>query len=351
MEEQQGPPLAEPKPAEPDSELGSLEPPKTSRKGLLAEVAKFGLAAFILWWLYHRGSLQPAELRRALAHWPTFLFVCVITLVAFYTQGLRWLALLKSRGISVPLWNAFTYLMEGKFFNLIVPAYVGEDFMRGLHVVQSHHGSRTKVIGSLLVDRASGVFTMLLFGATGILLRPALLSDGRLRGLLSVCVAAMAATLVGIFFLRLVERPPGFVLSLAQRLHLHVAIDAMYAEGRHYARNIPLLLWAVALTLFNQAFMIASFYLLGLTLGMGNVAVLDYVVYGPCGMLATMLPVAPMGLGVGQVAFLELFKLARSDQGGNLYSLYFLVTLLMSILGGAFYLSHKKKPSAPNPRP
>jgi uncharacterized membrane protein YbhN (UPF0104 family) len=329
---------------EAEQEELELEPPKTSLKGKIAEVGKFAFAALILWWLYHRGSLQPAELKRALAHWPMFLFVCAITVVAYYTQGLRWQVLLKSRDISMPLWNAFTYLMEGKFFNLIVPAYVGEDFARGLRAIQSHHATRTKVIGSLLVDRASGVFTMLLFGAAGLLLRPALLSDVRLRGLLLVCLAAMGATLIGIFFLRLVERPPQFVLNIAQRLHLHVAIDAMYSEGRHYALNMPLLLWAVALTLFNQAFMIASFYWLGLTLGMGNVAILDYVVYGPCGMLATMLPVAPMGLGVGQVAFLELFKLAHSDQGGNLYSLYFVMTLLMSIVGGAFYLSHKKHP-------
>ena len=350
MEEQKAAPVPEPNEidlieANQDANL-ELEPPKTSAKGWLAEAGKVAFAAFILWWMYHRGTLQPAELRRALAHWPMFLFVCAITVVAFYTQGLRWLALLKSRGISVPLWNAFTYLMEGKFFNLIVPAYVGEDFARGLRAIQSHHGTRTKVIGSLLVDRASGVFTMLLFGASGLLLRPELLKDGRLRGLLFLCLALMGATLIGIFFLRLVVRPPQFVLGIAQRLHLHVAIDAMYAEGRHYARNIPLLLWAVALTLFNQAFMIASFYCLGLTLGMGDVALLDYVVYGPCGMLATMLPVAPMGLGVGQVAFLELFKMAHSDQGGNLYSLYFLMTLLMSIAGGGFYLSHKKHPKS-----
>jgi glycosyltransferase 2 family protein len=347
MDEQQAAPLPEPNAAErPEAEdtgIESLEPPKASAKGWLKEAAKFALAGFILWWLYHRGSLRPDELRRALAHWPMFLFVCLITLFAFYTQGFRWLVLLKSRGITLSLWHAFAYLMEGKFFNLIVPAYVGEDFVRGLHAIQSHNGSRTKVIGSLLVDRASGVFTMLLFGAAGILLRPSLLSDVRLRGLLSVCVAAMSATLTGIFFLRMVERPPKFVLSLAERLHLHVAIDAMYAEGRHYALNIPLLLWAVVLTLLNQATMIASFFFLGQTLGMGNVGWLDFMVYGPCGMLATMLPVAPMGLGVGQVAFLELFRLAHSEQGGNLYSLYFLMTLLMSILGGGFYLSHKKK--------
>ncbi len=169
------------------------------------------------------------------------------------------------------------------------------------------------------------------------------MGDVRIRGLFLICSGAMAATLAGIFFLRMVARPPAFVLSLAARLHLHVAIDSMYAEGRHYALNIPLLLWAVALTIFNQAFMIAGFFCLGLTLGMSNVTVLDYVVYAPCGMLSTILPVAPMGLGVGQVVFLELFKLAHSDQGGNLFSLYLLMTLLMNILGGVFYLSHKKR--------
>ncbi|GEM_PF-926569 len=320
-----------------------LEPPKTSTKGKIAEVAKFVFAALILWWLYHRGSLKPAELTRALEHWPMFLFVCFITLIAYYTQGIRWLALLRSRGIRVPLWNAFTYLMEGKFFNLIVPANVGEDFVRGLRAIRSHDALRSRVIGSLLVDRAAGVFTMLFFGAAGILLQPSLMGDVRIRGLFLICSGAMAATLAGIFFLRMVARPPAFVLSLAARLHLHVAIDSMYAEGRHYALNIPLLLWAVALTIFNQAFMIAGFFCLGLTLGMSNVTVLDYVVYAPCGMLSTILPVAPMGLGVGQVVFLELFKLAHSDQGGNLFSLYLLMTLLMNILGGVFYLSHKKR--------
>src|SRR5580658_11207071 len=144
MEEQQSAPVPEQ-----DAELESVElaPPKTSGKGWLMEAAKIAFAALILWWLYHRGSLQPTELKRAFEHWPMFLFVCAITVVAYYTQGIRWLALLKSRGIDVPLWNAFTYLMEGKFFNLIVPAYVGEDFARGLRCIQAHHGSRTKGIG------------------------------------------------------------------------------------------------------------------------------------------------------------------------------------------------------------
>ena len=45
--------------------------------------------------------------------------------------------------------NQLVYLMEGKFFNLIIPGYVGEDFMRGLYAIRTHQGSRSKVIASL----------------------------------------------------------------------------------------------------------------------------------------------------------------------------------------------------------
>lgn len=326
-----------------DTDLPSGPPKAASGRNLLTMLVKLSVAGLIIYWLYRRGDVRPERMKQALERWPMFLGVCGITLFAYWSQGFRWLVLLRSRDIKVPLWNAFFYLMEGKFLNLIVPAYVGEDFMRGLYAVRTHEGSRSRVIASLLVDRASGVFTMLLFGAVGLLLRPALLSDIRLRGLLLLCLGAIVATLAGVLVLRFVTRPPHFVLSLAKRLHLHVAIDAMYAEGHHYAQRIPLLLWAVFLTIINQSFMILSFYLLGQTLGMTNVTMLDFAIYSPCGMLATMLPVAPMGLGVGQLAFLSLFRLAHSEGGADLYSLYTLMVLLMSLLGGIFYVTSKSK--------
>src|SRR5436190_96265 len=79
------------------------------------------------------------------------------------------------------------------------------------------------------------------------------------------------------------------------------------------------------------------------SLGMGNLTAVDFVIFTPCGMLATILPVSPVGLGVGQVAFLSLFRLAGSEQGANLFSLYTLTVLVTSIFGGVFYLSNKRK--------
>jgi uncharacterized membrane protein YbhN (UPF0104 family) len=314
----------------------------TSLKGLLTALAKFAVAGIILYWLYHKGAIQTEKLAAALDHWPVFVGVCAIMLFSYWSQGLRWLALLKSRGIELSLWTAFRYLMEGKFFNLIIPGYFSEDFIRGLYAIRTHQHSRSKVIASLLVDRSAGVFTMVLFGVVGLLLRPSMLADKRLVGLLAICGGAIGVTLAGLAFLFIVKRPPQFVFNVAIRLHLHIAIDKMYAEARFYARDIPLLLLAVGYTLANQALMIWSFYLLGRTLGMGNLTALDFMIFAPCGMLSTILPISPVGLGVGQVAFLSLFRLAGSEQGANLFSLYTLVVLLTSVFGGVFYLGNKR---------
>ena len=319
----------------------NADPGRGRRNHLWIGLAKFALVGIILWWLYQRGEVRPERLRQALEHWPMFLAASAITLFGTYIQGFRWLGLLKSRHIEIPATDAFDHFMQGKFFNLIVPGYVGADLIRGLHAIRTHPGSRSTVIASLLADRVLGVFTMLTLAASGLLLRPALLRDPRLRALSMICLGAMIAAVAGFIVLRVMQSPPAFVLNLARHLHLDVAIDVMYSEGRHYARSTPLLLRALGVTLFVQGVMIASFYLLGQSLGMGDVTVLDFVVFASCGMLATMLPVAPMGLGVGQLAFLALFQFAHSDQGGNLYSLYFLMISAISLLGGFFYMRDK----------
>ena len=100
---------------------------------------------------------------------------------------------------------------------------------------------------------------------------------------------------------------------------------------------------ATAITLINQGLMLFCFWLFGRTLGMESVTAIDYMIFVPVGILATMLPVAPVGLGVGHVAFLTLLKLAGSREGANLFSLYTAVVILLSLSGGLLYLANRSK--------
>jgi hypothetical protein len=335
--------------SEPENSVDTLAP-ETERAGsplksFLIGLLKFAIAGAILYILMRRGELHWDQLGAALSRWDITLSVVVLTTASYYGQAVRWRWLLQSRDIPIHSWSAFRYLMIGKFFNLVIPGYFSEDFVRGLYVIRRGGVSRTRVIVSLLVDRVAGVFSMLILVAFGLLTRPAVLADSRLRALLVIALGGMAAAGVGWVFMRLVPEAPGFLLRLAHLLRLHVHLDKVYAEASHYAHNLKLLVGVVALTLFNQTLMLMCFWLFGQTLQM-DVSPLDYAVYVPSGLLTTMLPVAPVGLGVGQVAFLALFRLAGSDQGANLFSVYTAVVIFLNLAGGLLYLAHRDRPKA-----
>ncbi len=321
------------------------EPAKSPLRGALIAIAKFSAAGIILYILYRRGDLQWRELGAALSRWEVSVSVFLLTAASYYGQAVRWRWLLAYREIPIRSWDGFRYLMMGKFFNLVIPGYFSEDVVRGVYVIRRGGISRRTIVVSLLVDRVAGVFALLLYGSVGLLARPAVLADARLRALLSIALAGLFGIALGLVFLRLVPEAPGFLLRLARILHLHGAVDKLYSEASLYARNIGLLASVVALTLFNQSLMMVCFWLFGRTLRM-EAGWLDYFVYVPAGLLTTMLPVAPVGLGVGQVAFLALFKLTGSNQGANLFSAYTAVIIVLSLMGGVFYvLSHDRNPS------
>lgn len=320
------------------------EPAKSPLKGVLIAIAKFSAAGIILYILYRRGDLHWSELGAALSRWDISASVFLLTAASYYGQAVRWRWLLAYRAIPMHSWDGFRYLMIGKFFNLVIPGYFSEDVVRGVYVVRRGVLRRTVVV-SLLVDRVAGVFALLLYGAVGLLARPAVLEDPRLRALLTITLIGLFGIITVLIFLRMIPEAPGFTLRLARILHLHGAVDKLYSEASLFARNLKLLASVVGLTLFNQSLMMVCFWLFGQTLRM-EAGWLDYFVFVPAGLLTTMLPVAPVGLGVGQVAFLALFKMAGTNQGANLFSAYTAVIIVLSLMGGVFYvLRHDRVPT------
>jgi hypothetical protein len=58
----------------------------------------------------------------------------------------------------------------------------------------------------------------------------------------------------------------------------------------------------------------------------------------PIGMLITTLPLSPGGLGVGHLAFEQLFRLVELTQGANVYNAYFVSQTLLNLTGVLAYL-------------
>jgi len=63
----------------------------------------------------------------------------------------------------------------------------------------------------------------------------------------------------------------------------------------------------------------------------------------PLGLLITAIPVAPAGVGTGNLAFLYLFHLIGSERGADVYSLFALTNIVLSSIGGLVYLRYKSR--------
>jgi hypothetical protein len=62
----------------------------------------------------------------------------------------------------------------------------------------------------------------------------------------------------------------------------------------------------------------------------------------PIGFVSVAIPLAPSGLGVGHMAFEELFNFYHISGGANFFSLYFVITLTVNLIGSIPYIIHKK---------
>lgn len=313
---------------------------KPKRESPLLTLAKFVLAGLLIYFLVRRGDIDLQQLRTALtAHWALGLAAMAVMGFSGMVQAYRWDVILRDRQVRVSYWQALRYLMIGKFFSLVVPGYLSEDIVRALYLIRLNAASRSRVLMSLMADRTMGIMTLFLVVASSLMVRTlgAAHADARLISLRTFTALALAAFVAFLLVVRRFPQPPSLLRSVAAPLRLARLLDAAYAELHYYCCAPLLQMRLLLVSLLNYALLILSFALLGRSLGM-SASWSDYSIFVPLGSLVTMIPIAPIGLGVGQVAFLALFKMAGSNEGANLFSLSLAFGIPLNLLGGLFYL-------------
>lgn len=85
------------------------------------------------------------------------------------SSSIKWYMLLLTRKIKVGLWRLYAYYNIGRFFNLIFPTSFGGDVVRIMQVGK-YTGEKETVAASVVVERFTGMLTMVLFAAIAIFL-------------------------------------------------------------------------------------------------------------------------------------------------------------------------------------
>jgi uncharacterized protein (TIRG00374 family) len=316
-------------------------------KAFFKSLAKIAFAGVIVFWLIQSGKLDISAVRETL-YSQTYVICILIFFAILVLNNTRWWVLFKGQNIIVGWPRLFVLTLIGMFFNYMIPSGVGGDVVKGYYLFKDSSERRTLAVTSILLDRIIGLVGFFNIALIAIVLRWQFVQSKPELVALALSVVLAYLFFVGFFFVCYSEKLAQtwivrkvFELPLAGH-RLKLLYDALHS----YSRKPQYLLGSFIISFVSQSLIIVIFWLAGIAMGAVELSFFDYAFAGALGLVAMALPVAPAGVGVGQVAFLVLFGWmgASTEQlGPNIITVFQLVGFAWGLVGGVVYVIYKPR--------
>ena len=316
---------------------------------LLIATLKVLLAVVILGYLFERiqESSGFSRLVREPKHWPSLAAAQAVVLVAFSLSFVRWFLLVRGLGLAFHLRDAFRLGTLGFMFNQISPGSVGGDLLKAVFIAKEQPGRRTEAVATVLIDRAVGLYAMLLVASLGLLL----VSDEIGQSLIvqNLRVVVWWATAIGALGFAWVMSPLATgrrVRGWADRLPVvgHTVTRLVDAAAVYHSRR-PYVFAALALALATHTLLILAFWFASRGLPVYHPTLYQNASIVPPSLVAGALPLTPGGLGTMEAA-LEFFYVtlgAREGDGTIVALSYRAMSYFFAAVGACYYLTSRKK--------
>jgi uncharacterized protein (TIRG00374 family) len=318
----------------------------TFNHSIAVRIAKFAIPVAIIGYLLWR--IEPAQWHELGAQEKNYGLLAAALLVALVALSLsfaRWCILVRCQGIELTMLEAFRLGAISFLLSFVSAGSVGGDLFKAIFLARRRPGKRVAAVASVLVDRACGLYALILLVAVGLLLAdPVDRSDGAV-GLGQIKLATATLFVAGTSVLAIL------VLGGKQVDRWITALGDSGLVGRVLSRTAPplrmfhahtfALAAAIVMSVGVQGLLAVSVYLIATGLYDSPPTLLEHVVIVPIGMLASALPITPAGIGVFEVAIESLYQVVPSvetDASGTLVALVFeIVKVVMAVIGTVFY--------------
>lgn len=317
-------------------------------KQILMTVAKLSLVGALILWLVESGRLDFQQLKIFVDHPLVLVLAIVIWGGGFLLLGgYRWYILLRGLDIGVSYARILHFQLIGFFFNTAVPGAVGGDIVKAVYVIREQQSqSKTPTLLTVLLDRIIGLACLFLLAGVAVACNASFfLSQENLRPLaLFVGVGVLGLLIAGI----IVFYPHGdgsdpVERLLAKKIPGFPLLSKIYQALRSYRHKPWILFAAVGLSCVIQVSAMAFAFMVTTILNGQEPPIGVFSTIYPIGVMATAIPVAPGGIGVGHVAFEQLFALGGLAHGANVFNVTVLIMLALNLLGVIPYLLHRTK--------
>jgi uncharacterized protein (TIRG00374 family) len=225
-------------------------------------------------------------------------------LLTVMLAGARWWWLLRVNGMNVSLFEALRFTWIGVFFNTVFPGSTGGDVLKALYIMKRCPGHRVEALVSVGVDRILGLGSLALLGAFCVLFALEEFATiaagiwGVILGVGLLGVVAFSRRLRELVRLKwLLNRLPTKLRSALQMVDKAIFF---YREQR------VVIGCSLLLGVFNHAISVLAVVCFGIAIGVGMPA-FEYFVLVPVINIASAIPIAPNGWGVGELLYGYLF--------------------------------------------
>lgn len=292
---------------------------------------RLAIGVAILIYLARAGIIDWRALSRLFTQWPITAAAIALLLLDVALMSERLCRLLRPLGLRLTWYNSMQLTLVGFFFSAFLPGAAGGDVARIFYAAKENGGRRTEIITVLILDRAVGLFALLILPFLFVPLFPDLVRTVPAVRILLITSGMLAAGMLGAFA-AVVLRPSFIGRVLRGRI-----VGQILGTLGAYRRNWETIVAAVAISLVAHLCLTAvtTFGVLALN---PDSWVMKMCLVIPMGHVANSLPVTPGGLGVGEAAFNALFAAVGLCGGAEALICFRIWKAIVGVLGLAIYM-------------
>ncbi|MBE7439736.1 MAG: flippase-like domain-containing protein [Spirochaetales bacterium] len=312
------------------------EPPQLDSRARKKQTLKRGgyfllrslISAALLYFLLALDWIDPARIEKGFQEKPwhfaggtAFTFIC-------YNINVARLQIL----LGLPLLGLLRAHLIGQFLGLLLPGGLSADVVKGYYIRKNSQNIHWKeIIGSIVLDRFFGFYSMTIFAILIMLAGQNWIKDSRLMKILFLiyCFLFLGASLLLLAGSRL--QSIGFLRPLLRRLENHMPLEL-----------IDRITWSGFLTMILLGLISYIFYTYALVFAAGffsyEEGFLKHALTIPGITLVHMAPLTPAGLGIGELSGEILYREIGPGGGSEIVLALHLFMVVTALLGLPAYL-------------
>lgn len=266
----------------------------------------------------------------------------LVALAGVSVSLLRWSLLVRCQGIPLRLTETFRLGAIGFLLSFVSAGSVGGDVFKAIFLARRAPGKRLEAVASVFVDRALGMYGLLVVVAAALLIAPPAAAPEEFN---QIVRGVALLTIVGTLSLLVLVSGGKWIDSLLQRftniLWIGPPLGRIAAQVRLFHDHPWFFGSALLMSLAVHSLLTLSVYLIATGLFPRAPTLAEHLIIVPVGMVAAALPISPAGLGVFEAAIEWLYQVvpqSPTDASGTLVALVFeLVKILLAFAGLIFY--------------